>query len=46
VICSDDCSGLCPECGCNFNESRCGCVPDDIDSRLSILKDLLEKNDK
>ena len=45
-LCSDDCAGLCPECGCNLNESSCRCVLEDIDSRLSILKELLEKNDK
>lgn len=46
AVCSDACAGLCPECGCNLNESSCRCVLEDIDSRLSILKELLEKNDK
>jgi uncharacterized protein len=46
AICSDDCAGLCPECGCNLNESSCQCNLEDNDLRLSILKGLLEKNDK
>jgi len=45
AICSDDCSGLCPVCGCNLNESRCECDIEDIDPRLRVLKDLLDNND-
>jgi uncharacterized protein len=25
-LCREDCAGLCPECGANLNEGRCGCV--------------------
>ena len=25
VLCSDDCAGLCPDCGCNLNDSSCRC---------------------
>lgn len=25
VLCSDDCAGLCPECGCNLNHKTCQC---------------------
>ncbi len=24
-LCSEDCKGLCPNCGCNLNVSECGC---------------------
>ena len=24
-LCSEDCKGLCPECGCNRNLENCGC---------------------
>jgi uncharacterized protein len=24
-LCSEDCKGLCPNCGCNLNESECNC---------------------
>lgn len=26
VTCSDDCKGLCPQCGANLNDGPCGCV--------------------
>ena len=26
VTCTDDCKGLCPQCGANLNEGPCGCV--------------------
>lgn len=41
VLCSDDCRGLCPNCGQNLNEGACGCQPD-IDPRWSGLSDLLK----
>ena len=25
MLCSDDCKGLCPQCGTNLNEGRCNC---------------------
>ena len=25
-LCSEDCKGLCPNCGCNLNEGVCSCV--------------------
>ena len=25
LLCSEDCAGLCPVCGCNRNETICGC---------------------
>ena len=34
--------GLCPECGKNLNEGDCGCNKTQIDSRLEILKQLME----
>lgn len=27
-LCSEDCKGLCPNCGCNLNESTCSCEED------------------
>ncbi len=41
-LCKPDCQGLCMECGQNLNQSDCGCVEDDIDPRLSVLKELLD----
>ncbi len=37
-LCSPDCQGLCPKCGHDLNQGRCGCVFDDIDPRLEALK--------
>ncbi|MCM3746049.1 DUF177 domain-containing protein [Paenibacillus pasadenensis] len=41
-LCSDDCKGLCPDCGTNLNEQSCGCSRDRIDPRFEALKKLLE----
>lgn len=39
LLCSDDCKGLCPKCGCDLNEKQCDC---DItrENPFSILKNL------
>lgn len=41
-LCKPDCQGLCMECGHNLNFGDCGCVEEDIDPRLSVLKQLLD----
>ena len=41
-ICSEDCKGLCPQCGANLNQVDCGCPAGDIDPRLAGLKKLLK----
>ena len=41
-LCSEDCKGLCPSCGCNLNTETCSCETDDIDPRLAALKDFLK----
>lgn len=42
LLCSDDCAGLCPVCGCR---KPCACTQEtsgvQVDERLSILKQLL-----
>jgi uncharacterized protein len=30
VLCSEDCKGLCSQCGADLNESACGCEPLEI----------------
>ncbi len=37
-LCSDECKGLCPSCGCNLNEKDCLCTNDTADPRWDILK--------
>ena len=41
-LCSDDCKGLCPECGANLNKTTCGCAPKWQDPRLGALRGLLD----
>jgi len=43
AVCSEDCRGLCPRCGCDLNKDRCNCENEDIDPRLSVFEGLLEK---
>ncbi len=43
LLCREDCRGLCQKCGANLNLSACSCIKDEIDARLLVLKQLLEK---
>ena len=38
ALCKDDCKGLCPVCGMDWNESSCGCKKEVSDERLAVLK--------
>jgi len=40
-LCREDCQGLCPRCGQNWNEASCDCAPEAGDPRLQVLKRLL-----
>jgi uncharacterized protein len=42
-LCSEQCKGLCPQCGTNLNQSGCGCQPRWEDPRLAPLKRLLDE---
>jgi len=44
ILCSPECSGLCPVCGADLNEGECGCGTEEIDPRWAPLKKLM--NDK
>ena len=39
-LCSEDCKGLCPVCGCNKNETECSCTVKQTDPRWDILRKL------
>ena len=39
-LCSEDCKGICPECGANRNEKDCGCGRKLTDPRLAALERL------
>lgn len=36
-VCSNNCKGLCPECGANRNDTDCDCREESIDPRLAPL---------
>ena len=39
VVCSEECRGLCQQCGHDLNEGPCGCPPVQVDERWARLKD-------
>lgn len=41
ALCSEECRGLCPQCGTNLNKSDCGCKSEKGDPRFDILKTLM-----
>jgi uncharacterized protein len=45
IVCSEDCRGLCPNCGANLNEEPCTC-PAAVDSRWEALAILKKKYPK
>jgi uncharacterized protein len=40
-LCRDDCKGLCPQCGTNWNTGTCTCTTEWEDPRLAALKGLV-----
>jgi len=40
-LCTADCQGLCPTCGADRNQARCGCDPADPDPRWAALEGFL-----
>ncbi len=43
-MCREDCAGLCPTCGENWNDRECDCQPVIKDPRWTALKDLKLNN--
>jgi uncharacterized protein len=41
-LCDDSCKGLCLHCGKNLNQENCSCKIENIDPRMSKLKDLFK----
>lgn len=41
-LCREDCAGLCPQCGQDWNEGRCNCVHERVDPRWAALAVLKE----
>jgi uncharacterized protein len=44
ILCQEECRGLCPHCGNNFNTSSCNCHLGVVDSRMAVLKNYKVKN--
>lgn len=42
TLCSEECKGLCSECGCNLNRETCSCSQGAVDPRLAVLKNFLK----
>lgn len=40
-LCKEDCKGLCPICGQNWNEGTCRCGAPEVDPRLEALRQFL-----
>jgi uncharacterized protein len=40
VLCSEECRGLCPRCGTNWNAAECECASDEVDDRWAPLRQL------
>ena len=45
-LCSDDCKGLCPQCGTNLNKGECNCKTEYIDPRWQALADILKNSEE
>ncbi len=43
TLCDEGCLGLCATCGADLNVKSCDCKEDNIDPRLSKLKDLFKE---
>jgi uncharacterized protein len=41
LLCREDCKGLCPSCGTNWNAGKCACKQETTDSRWKGLEKLL-----
>ena len=41
ILCSEECQGLCQQCGCNLNNTSCRCEQSEPgDERFAVLKNL------
>ncbi|HAU31596.1 MAG: hypothetical protein XD78_0781 [Desulfotomaculum sp. 46_296] len=42
TLCDQNCRGLCPSCGQNFNTGKCACSEEEIDPRLVELREIIK----
>ncbi len=43
ALCREDCKGLCPDCGQNWNHAECSCAGNTADPRWAPLQAIKEK---
>ena len=44
VLCSEECRGMCQQCGVNLNIFPCKCSSNSLNSRMAVLKNFVIKN--
>lgn len=44
VLCSENCKGICRQCGKDLNEGDCGCDTFVPDPRMAVIKDIFNAN--
>lgn len=44
ILCRDDCKGLCPKCGINYNNSTCDCDNTVLDPRMAQFLDIFNES--
>ena len=45
-LCSEECQGLCPECGQNLNDEKCDCNTEIFDPRLAELEKFFDDDEE
>lgn len=40
LLCSEDCKGICKNCGTNLNQKTCDCDNEEYDPRMSKIRDI------
>ena len=43
VLCKEDCRGICPKCGKDWNEGSCDCDQSSTDPRMAVISDIFSK---
>lgn len=43
VLCKEDCRGICPKCGKDWNEGSCDCDQSSSDPRMAVISDIFSK---
>ncbi len=44
VLCSEDCKGICRNCGTNLNQKACNCNKAELDPRMAVIWDVFNDN--